>query len=296
MIVKDFDDIEISTQTIIVSTNLNIDIYRLFNYLPITDYFVSVKKRGRHKKDIVEDPNKDIPDGSIITLKFQNESRGVDLKNKKKNGKKKFFRNALTVVMFIAGKKINFKISKKGKFQMTGCKKREYAEQSLIKIWEMIKDTDIYTFENGDILKAILFTVMTNIDFNVGFMINRENLDRYVNTHTDFNSLLETSFGYTGVNIKIKIDNLDDIVVRKLDFYPEGIRYTDISYLQYLDEISPEDKSKSLSKCRYTTFLVFHSGNIIMSSMEISIMKNIFHKFVKILSDCEDQIKEIISI
>ena len=56
-------------------------------------------------------------EGSIITLKYQEECRGVDLnakKNKKKKTltKKKFFRNALTVVMKVDNKLINFKISK----------------------------------------------------------------------------------------------------------------------------------------------------------------------------------------
>ena len=46
---------------------------------------------------------------------------------------------------------------------------------------------------------------MTNIDFNIGYIINREELNRYINEHTEYNSLLETSFGYTGVNIKIPV-------------------------------------------------------------------------------------------
>ena len=46
---------------------------------------------------------------------------------------------------------------------------------------------------------------MTNIDFNVGFIINRENLDKHMNELENFNSLLETSFAYTGVNIKFPL-------------------------------------------------------------------------------------------
>jgi hypothetical protein len=58
--------------------------------------------------------------------------------------------------------------------------------------------------------------LMTNIDFNVGFTINRENLDKYINSNTDYNSLLETSFGYTGVNIKIPMQRPPDMILKKL--------------------------------------------------------------------------------
>ena len=59
---------------------------------------------------------------------------------------------------------------------------------------------------------------MTNIDFNVGFNINREELDIYINSSTLFNSLLETSFGYTGVNIKILVDNTTDFDMDSMIF------------------------------------------------------------------------------
>ena len=49
---------------------------------------------------------------------------------------------------------------------------------------------------------------MRNIDFGLNFYVDREKLDEYFNTCTDYHSLLETSFGYTGVNIKIPISNV----------------------------------------------------------------------------------------
>lgn len=46
---------------------------------------------------------------------------------------------------------------------------------------------------------------MRNIDFSVGFIIDREKLNKYMVTQKDFHCLLETSFGYTGVNIKVPL-------------------------------------------------------------------------------------------
>ncbi len=142
-----FDDIPVSTKTFIVMTNLTIDIKKLFEFLPITPYIVVPKRRGRKKKGATVDPNKGIADGSIITLDLANEIRGVCLKKKKKRDGKSgdYFRNSVTIVMIIDDKIINFKISRNGKFQMTGCKYDEHAEKCVKYIWEYIKNSDVYT-------------------------------------------------------------------------------------------------------------------------------------------------------
>ena len=193
-------------------TNLVLNINNLFEYLPITKYIVVPKRRGRKKKSEKVDPNKGIANGSIITLEYENRLRGVDLKKKKeknKNSKKKgnFFRNSVTIVMIIDGKRINYKVSKNGKFQMTGCKYDEQAKKCIQYIWKYIqKSTNVYSLSNNDKQLEVMFVpAMRNIDFSLGFLVDREKLDAYFNLYTDYNSLLETSFGYTGVNVKIPI-------------------------------------------------------------------------------------------
>ena len=46
-----FDDICISTETIIATTNWKVDINELFNHLSVTEFTVVPKKRGRKSKD-----------------------------------------------------------------------------------------------------------------------------------------------------------------------------------------------------------------------------------------------------
>lgn len=46
----EFDDIVVSTKTFIVKTNLVMDLKKLFDFLPVTDYVMLPKKRGRKKK------------------------------------------------------------------------------------------------------------------------------------------------------------------------------------------------------------------------------------------------------
>jgi len=325
----DFDSIKVSTKTFIVMTNMILNIDKLFNFLPITEYILVPKRRGRKKKNEPIDPNKDIPSGSIITLEYQNKIRGVDLKKKKKkntNNKKRgnYFRNSVTIVMIMGGKKINYKVSRNGKFQMTGCKEDEHAEQCVKWFWNYIKNTDdIYTVggKKGDKhpyiaesdsescseddmeleqkkaipeLRAIFIPAMRNIDFGLNFFVDREKLDAYFNMFTEYTSLLETSFGYTGVNIKIPIVKpIQDLQLKQLRCVNgKWCNEEYVPYDDYLSMLPPKDAAKKLKKKRYNTFLVFHSGKVIMSGMEESFMRDIYYEFLNIIRSCYDTIVE----
>lgn len=290
--VNDFDSITVSTKTFIVMTNITIDIQALFDHLPITKYTVIPKKRGRKKKTVVEDPNKNILDGSIITLDLANKIRGVILKKKrKKEGKKTpdFFRNSVTIVMVVDGKKINFKISRNGKFQMTGCKFDSHAEKCIQYIWDYIKDSKgVYTLNDSEkYFKATFIPAMRNIDFSLGFLIDREALDAYFNTETDYCSLLETSIGYTGVNIKIPVKMpISDLKLKQIR-YKKGdwAKPKLVPYQFYLDTLKPKEQQKKLDKKRYNTFLVFHSGKVIMSSMCAEFARETYYEFLDIIGE-----------
>lgn len=286
-----FDDIPVSTKTFIIMTNISLDIKKLFESLPITNFVLIPKKRGRKKKVIVEDPNKHIKDGDIITLDLANQVRGVSLKKKKKKDGKAtdYFRNSLTVVMCMDNKKINFKISRNGKFQMTGCKYDGQAEKCIKYIWEYIKDKpEIYSFSNNDKnFKALFIPAMRNIDFSLGFILDREKLDEYFNTHTDYHSLLETSIGYTGVNIKIPVTKpITDLLLKELVYESKIQDWKNprmIPYSNYLSTLKPKEQQKKLDKERYTTFLVFHSGETICSAMCEDFARDTYYQFIDII-------------
>lgn len=297
---KKFEDIKVSTKTFIVKTNISLNIDVLFESLPITPYIVIPKKRGRKKKVVVEDPNKFIKNGSIITLEYQNKIRGVDTKkktNKPKNGA--YFRNSVTIVMMVDSKKINYKISRNGKFQMTGCKYDKHAEMCVKTFWSYIKDNkDIYTFDNNDTyLKAIFIPAMRNIDFALDFIVDREKLDEYFNRSTKYTSLLETSFGYTGVNIKMPLQKdirtlmLKQIVCKNEEWSDDNF----VKYADYLKMLPQKEVEKKINKKRYNTFLVFHSGKVIMSGMEETFMKEPYYMFLDIIRDCYNFIEERLS-
>lgn len=296
----EFEDIAVSTRTIIGITNWTLDIEELYEVLPITEYNVQPKKRGRKRKEEKEIPNKILEDGSIVTVKYKKKIKGCELKTKKKS-KTGYFRNSLTVVMAMDKRMINFKVSKNGKIQLTGCKYDHYAENCMKYLWNIInlsanKDK-IVELPEGENPSVIFLTVMTNIDFDLGFNINRENLDKYINNNTDFNSLLETSFGYTGVNIKIPFKRPSDMILKKIVWKKEGNKPEDwvedqLTYGDYFSTLPEKDRKKENNKSHYNTFLVFYSGRVIMSSMNINYMKDTYTKFIDIIRESRGEIEE----
>jgi TATA-box binding protein (TBP) (component of TFIID and TFIIIB) len=292
----EFDDIKVSTKTFTATTNLSINLEQLYENLPVTDYVVVPKKRGRKKKCEQVDPNKDIEPGSIITIEYEGKLKGVKLKPKKvKVGKKKkWFRNSVTVVI-ILDKPINFKVCRNGTFQMTGCKVHEHAELCVKYVWEYIKDIPgVYSFTRGVRLETLFIPSMRNIDFSLGFLVDREKLNKYMCTQKEFFCLLETSFGYTGVNIKIPLeDDVTKMPVKKVVYDgPDVWVDTWTTYQEYLDLLPPKDKKTKMNDPRYNTFLVFHSGKVIMSGLTADFMRNVYYYFLDIVRKSFDQIEE----
>lgn len=288
-----FDDLVISTKTIIAITNIQINVTAFFKTIDTVKYIIVKKKRGRKKKNSTVDPNQNIKEGSIIYAQHKDEIKGTSIKKKKQSKQKKYFRNALTIIMVLknsenTNKLINFKISKNGKFQITGCKSLIDAKKVLAYTWTLFNhSTNLYTM-NDPHFKVIYNNVMTNVDFNIGFIINREAFDKYINRNTKYNSLLETSFGYTGINIKFEITkSLDNLKIPTFTLIDkEWVE----SFTLYKDIQNKKKKKK------YNTFLVFHSGNIIMSGMVEELMKPDFIKFKNIIQECKHLIEEKLDV
>lgn len=259
----EFENRPISTQTLIISTNIKIDCKLLFE---ITEW-VPVKEPCVGKTRMVVHPDdQNLPDGTIVFLQEGTCYKGVIFKKPSK----KYFLNSVTIVMKIDTKYINIKVSNKGKLQITGCSKDHYAFMILNCFWSRIKEQkNVWEFQdpNDTNFEAIIIPVMCNINFAVDFQINREALDTIIKTKTEYRSILEPSDGYVGVNIKIVADeeSLDEVMIDKYVYKVEQASRTQIRFVDYLKTLPQKEQKKKVSKCLVNTFLVFYSGKVIMS-------------------------------
>ena len=286
-----FDDIDVSTRTFTSSGNIKIKLDKLFDFLEATPYTVVPKKRGRKKKVEQETKNIELNEGEIVTLEFEGKIKGVRIKAKKQ---KKFFRNSLTVVMFIINKLINFKVCRNGTFQLTGCKTEQHAENCIKHIWNYMRgNQELYTVENNEKPYFLLIPSMRNIDFSLGFLVDREKLNQHmINKQDNLHCLLETSFGYTGLNIKMPLqDDITQLQIKKLVFKDDVWVENYTIYNEFLDSL-PEKERKKKEYDRYNTFLVFQSGKVIHSGISNEYMKKSYYDFLDIINSCYEHIEE----
>ena len=141
---------------------------------------------------------------------------------------------------------------------------------------------------------------MRNIDFDLGFKVDREKLSEemtnLVSQDTDLYCLLETSFGYTGVNIKIPV--YQDCINSKMYVTKVVIdknliqKNTNILYGDYIDECKIVPKKKQ----KFHTFLVFHSGKVIFSGMTKELMEDTYYFFIGLISKMKNNIEEKLDI
>jgi len=111
-----------------------------------------------------------------------------------------------------------------------------------------------------------------------------------MNEKTAFHSLLETSCGYTGVNVKFPLH---------VEWWYLKVPVVTCYYLNQFKWTTSEERLIDLNpnicdkaKKKYNTFLVFHSGNIIMSGMCHETMKQDFYTFVTLLNTWKSIIEE----
>lgn len=278
-----FRDTNVYTRTIIASTNIQINIKSFFESLPITQYTVIHKKKGRKPKSYVAPKKEIIQNNSIIFMKNEKNSRGINPKDPK--GKRQgYFRNSIGLIISISNKFINVKVSQTGNFHMTGCTTKQHSIDTMMSIWKLMNQyKNTYHFKDKDEtrFKFTLTPIMCNINFKLNMKINRDELDKYINQNTEHTSTLEPE-GHTGVNIKMiskKNPKLLDIIDIEID-KNNVIKQNHIS----LDNYKKRKIKFKETDYYYNTFLVFQSGQVIMSGRDLVFMEDSYYDFLKILN------------
>jgi len=296
--IKSFDEIEVSTKTVIAVTNLTIDLDKFFTYVPITDHVPTPKRRGRKKRISVTPTIPTLPKGSVVLAQKQRQFRGSYTKGKSK--KSTYFLHSVTIVMALENNKlINVKVSSNGKLQITGCKEDNHFIHTVTTLYhvldrmqEMTGENLFHLRDNPNRLDVVFNTVMQNMDFNIGFDICRDKLDSFINRYTKFRSIYESAIN-TGVNIKIKSNPTDKNEILQIQYTPstKKIEMENVPYSVYCNLLEGKERRKETKKEKHHTFLVFASGSIIMSSRG-SDMGRVFQELVETLIKHKDRFED----
>lgn len=250
-----FEQIPVSTQTFITRSNAaTIDLDKLYEKLTIRESIIAVSYKEKTKEKQPSEPTK-----------------------------KKNFLNCITLKIKL-DKIINVKIFNNGVFQMTGCKKLDHARQcSKIIINEL--HPDCYTLD-GDNFIVYIISVMRNVNSELGFRVNRDDLGYFIDQNTPYK--VPPSPDYMGVKIRIPLTDIDDLKILRVDC-KTGDEST-VTYRDYFTNIHP-DPSR-LSKKHFISISVFQNGKVLMSGVDFEYQVNHYVWFMQLI----DKIKPMILV
>ena len=147
------NDISVSTHTFIAYTNLeDLDLESIFDEVKICN--------------------------CLIHVLYKKKEKGFKKKKKSKNITKNFL-NCISFTFNKNNKKVNLKVFRNGVVQLTGCKSFDHCKLGIMLFWDLIKS--ISCIKDFNRLELFLVSVMRNVNFNLGFLVDREKTGKIYN-------------------------------------------------------------------------------------------------------------------
>lgn len=286
---KKFKDLKTSTKTIMVYTNLNFNLSKLFNLFPTVTVELPLTKKIK-TKDL------SVLFGQIFSVQNCSDTRGLNTRtmNPKKPAKtvKKIehFLNQISILLSLGDHHIHMMLFSDN-IKIAGCRSDKSAVMAIAILYNQYLKTfkeKIFTLKEGEKTPLFIFdTVMKNVDFSLGFDIDKEKMNDILNLpeYKDqiFMSQLETT-GHKNINMKI---------------YSKKPK--NFSYLCYsAEENKVERIKKSFHETKewqlYNSFLIFSSSKIILSGKYNKDMEYAYNFYIDIIKKHKTDIIEKIQI
>lgn len=259
--------IKVSTQTFIIHSNLyDINLQDVSKQLALND-------------DINIFPR-------IVNISYKNEDRGLVFTTKKKKLIGKNFLNCISLTVKInQDKNINVKIFNNGVFQLTGCKSYQHAKDTFLNVWENIDKLNICTFVkntkfNETHLEAYVVSAMRNIDFNLGFEINRELFGDYIMRFTEY-KVVPIIRGFMGVQIYVPIESIESMTIHKITYQDSQYSDEEMEYKKFWD-IKPSVISKAQKK-KFVTVAIFQTGHVLISGVDAKYQQPVYEWLINLI-------------
>ena len=251
------EDHFVSTHTFIVYTNINeLDLDSLFGEIDVDEDLVHVLYRKREK--------------------------GEKKKRKVKPNPKNFL-NCIFLTFRSSCKKVNLKLFKNGVIQLTGCKGVDHSKTVLLSFWKVVRKTTLR--HKFDCLECYLVSVMRNINFNLGFSIDREKLGNYIVNNSN-NYVISRVVGGFMDRFVIPVESIKDMPVYRLKIENE-------EDIEEGETVKYEEFSNSKNKAskKYITITIFQTGRVLFSGPHEKYQDPVIDWFFSLVEKIADDIK-----
>jgi TATA-box binding protein (TBP) (component of TFIID and TFIIIB) len=318
-----FTNIPVSTQTFTVRSNIqHIELHRFYEELEPqapTDLCPVQPMDTGSPPGSVGGTGGSRREAAIICIKYQQHKKGYDpekdMKTKRKRtaskeqeSPKRNFLNCITLIIQIE-KRINIKIFKNGVFQLTGCKDIDNVRRCLkLILTELSKANErmgakkspaCFQFEEAsDDFVIYIKSAMRNIDFDLGFKVNRSLLAKWLTRiyEDDDDVIIPDAIGNKmDVKVKLRIprEELEHLPVTKITNPTHAEpNEEEVLYKNCLHIIEPDKKKlETKLKDKFVSISVFQNGKVLLSAMDASIQEKYYDWFTTLISEIEEVIK-----
>lgn len=236
--IQDFDEIKPSTRTCLIDLQCDVDLKKFFEYAHLTE--AATQPKIKRKKIKIQQLDIEAP-GSIISLCYAGEYKGIQTRQDPKP-----FLNQLTFIMSLNETNVNFKLFNNGKIQGTGCKTKQHEYdiiQYVVAEGRRIEAEHGVAIFGGEPVLTDSATVMINVDFKLGFNIDRKALNAHISGLNGFESIFDENLTNSGVSIKMPRSDAED--------------------------------------AKKDTLICFHTGTVLLSGNDLEEMKKLYYKFME---------------
>ena len=179
----------------------------------------------------------------------------------------------------VDGKLLSVKLFRNGSTQVTGCKTIEHVKFSMNTIYTLL------ALEHVQELNVV--SIMNNINFSIGFKIDREKLGNYLAEQGV--NVPPITTGYMG--IKIRLDSLvekQNLMIPRF-VWEKATGFTNLNPISYLDFFAHDEKKigKKLTVC----VGIFQNGKILMTCVDDLTTQVMFDHVRKLLTDARPHIE-----
>ena len=151
-----------------------------------------------------------------------------------------------------------------------------------------------------DYLECYLVSVMRNINFNLGFSIDREKLGNYVVNNSNNYVISQVVGGFIGMRFVILVDSIEDMPVYRIKIENEkDIEEGEtVKYEEFLDRIkdsahfsNPNSSVKNKASKKYITVTIFQTGRVLFSGPHEKYQDPVIDWFFLLVEKIADDIK-----
>lgn len=291
----DFANIKVSTQTYIIHSNLdNVNLSSVLDNIALDLPYEEISE------DYYDCDDYDgVTFPRIIGVSYKGIERGKSRKRKTRTPKHESSKNFLNCVsltiQFDPDKNINVKLFHNGVLQLTGCKCYDHARKALIIIWSsMEKIEGLCRFKkntgfSSTHMEAFIVSAMRNVDFRLGFEIDREALGLHITNNTAY-KIAPIVQSFMGVQLSVPIESVGNMLIHKMSFYPDREFVDEVVRYDEFWDVKPEVKAKAV-KPKAVTIAVFQTGQVLMSGIDEMYQTPVFEWFINEIAAIQDTIK-----